>query len=317
MSECSASLSDAQETHLFKRKAAQFTIDGHSNGRSVKRRASKACQCCRARKVRCNVTEHGAPCTNCRLDEVECIVSESRRKKSVSDDPSIRLRRCLDGYELIALCQWWLFPISELGWLGDEKWLQFADVILGNGQRTTTIRQKQMPRHRLMLTASWRHERLLTVFINPISPPPLHRDDHMIMSRGIRSMCLIPSVRRGFILFLSSHLTHLTSPNACHERLSWTLPLALSSALSFTFACAYSQPYCRPKPRQSAELQLLGAQPQALNQFANGRTTYTRSQSLVHRFSTTIFRAPYSKICTCTYCESATVHQTAPFKDWP
>ncbi|KAK3619244.1 hypothetical protein LTR56_024164 [Elasticomyces elasticus] len=49
--------------------------------KSVKRRASKACQCCRSRKVRCNVVEHGAPCTNCRLDEVECIVSESKRKK--------------------------------------------------------------------------------------------------------------------------------------------------------------------------------------------------------------------------------------------
>jgi len=36
--------------------------------------------------VRCNVTEHGAPCTNCRLDEVECIVSESRRKKKWSKD---------------------------------------------------------------------------------------------------------------------------------------------------------------------------------------------------------------------------------------
>jgi hypothetical protein len=34
--------------------------------------------------VRCNVTEHGAPCTNCRLDEVDCVVSESRRKKYVS-----------------------------------------------------------------------------------------------------------------------------------------------------------------------------------------------------------------------------------------
>jgi hypothetical protein len=51
--------------------------------KSVKRRASKACQCCRSRKVRCNVVEHGAPCTNCRLDEVECIVSESKRKKLV------------------------------------------------------------------------------------------------------------------------------------------------------------------------------------------------------------------------------------------
>ncbi|OCL06484.1 hypothetical protein AOQ84DRAFT_390161 [Glonium stellatum] len=86
MSECSASLSDTQETQPPKRKAAQAGLDGHGNGRSVKRRASKACQCCRARKVRCNVTEHGAPCTNCRLDEVDCIVSESRRKKKWAKD---------------------------------------------------------------------------------------------------------------------------------------------------------------------------------------------------------------------------------------
>jgi len=60
------------------------TAAGNTNGssfRPVKRRASKACQCCRARKVRCNVVEHGAPCTNCRLDEVECIITESKRRK--------------------------------------------------------------------------------------------------------------------------------------------------------------------------------------------------------------------------------------------
>ncbi|GIZ40741.1 hypothetical protein CKM354_000406800 [Cercospora kikuchii] len=55
--------------------------NGMRPNKSVKRRASKACQCCRSRKVRCNVVEHGPPCTNCRLDEVECIVSESKRKK--------------------------------------------------------------------------------------------------------------------------------------------------------------------------------------------------------------------------------------------
>ncbi|EGP91831.1 uncharacterized protein MYCGRDRAFT_20893, partial [Zymoseptoria tritici IPO323] len=54
--------------------------NGTRPAKSVKRRASKACQCCRSRKVRCNVVEHGPPCTNCRLDEVECIVSESKRK---------------------------------------------------------------------------------------------------------------------------------------------------------------------------------------------------------------------------------------------
>ncbi|CUS08759.1 unnamed protein product [Tuber aestivum] len=62
------------------------TVAGNANPsifRPVKRRASKACQCCRARKVRCNVVEHGAPCTNCRLDEVECIITESRRRKKL------------------------------------------------------------------------------------------------------------------------------------------------------------------------------------------------------------------------------------------
>ncbi|KAH0284326.1 hypothetical protein M436DRAFT_82937 [Aureobasidium namibiae CBS 147.97] len=65
-----------------KRKAsdAGLPTTGTRIHKSVKRRASKACQSCRARKVRCNVVEQ-SPCTNCRLDEVECIVSESKRKK--------------------------------------------------------------------------------------------------------------------------------------------------------------------------------------------------------------------------------------------
>nr|OQO29151.1 hypothetical protein B0A51_03855 [Rachicladosporium sp. CCFEE 5018] len=63
--------------------AGQKQQNGTRPNKSVKRRAAKACQCCRNRKVRCNVVEHGAPCTNCRLDEVECIVSESKRKKKI------------------------------------------------------------------------------------------------------------------------------------------------------------------------------------------------------------------------------------------
>lgn len=75
-----------QPTTQQKRNASEAGLkpNGMRPTKSVKRRASKACQCCRARKVRCNVVEHGAPCTNCRLDEVECIVSESKRKKYVS-----------------------------------------------------------------------------------------------------------------------------------------------------------------------------------------------------------------------------------------
>jgi hypothetical protein len=62
-----------------KRKASGLA----AHNRPVKRRASKACCCCRARKVRCDVVENGSPCTNCRLDQVECVVTESKRRKFV------------------------------------------------------------------------------------------------------------------------------------------------------------------------------------------------------------------------------------------
>lgn len=63
-----------------KRGVAISNLDERPH-RPVKRRASKACQCCRSRKVRCNVVEHGAPCTNCRLDQVDCVITQSKRKR--------------------------------------------------------------------------------------------------------------------------------------------------------------------------------------------------------------------------------------------
>jgi hypothetical protein len=83
-SEGSSSPADSTETPRSpKRTAADagLNANGTRPAKAVKRRASKACQSCRARKVRCNVVEHGPPCTNCRLDEVDCVVSESKRKK--------------------------------------------------------------------------------------------------------------------------------------------------------------------------------------------------------------------------------------------
>jgi hypothetical protein len=64
----------------------------------VKRRASKACCCCRARKVRCDVVENGSPCTNCRLDQVECIVTESKRRKFVTISADLEERYKLYHY---------------------------------------------------------------------------------------------------------------------------------------------------------------------------------------------------------------------------
>lgn len=55
--------------------------DDNANDRASKRRASRACLSCRSRKVRCDVVNTSVPCTNCRLDDVECVVTESNRGK--------------------------------------------------------------------------------------------------------------------------------------------------------------------------------------------------------------------------------------------
>lgn len=78
MSSATATMTDIDSG---KRKASAAGLSAHN--RPVKRRASKACCCCRARKVRCDVVENGSPCTNCRLDQVECIVTASKRRKFV------------------------------------------------------------------------------------------------------------------------------------------------------------------------------------------------------------------------------------------
>ncbi|KAM5352889.1 hypothetical protein ACJ41O_005611 [Fusarium nematophilum] len=54
-------------------------LDSNSNDRASKRRASKACLSCRNRKVRCDLVSGGHPCTNCRLDKLDCAVSQSQR----------------------------------------------------------------------------------------------------------------------------------------------------------------------------------------------------------------------------------------------
>ncbi|KAK5190285.1 hypothetical protein LTR72_007649 [Exophiala xenobiotica] len=47
--------------------------------RTIRRRASRACQACRAKKTRCDVAVAASQCTNCRLDNIECVVPVSKR----------------------------------------------------------------------------------------------------------------------------------------------------------------------------------------------------------------------------------------------
>lgn len=63
-----------------------------------KKRASKACACCRTRKIRCDVLKTGVPCTKCQLDGFDCVVQarKKRRGKNESENqppsPSDELR---------------------------------------------------------------------------------------------------------------------------------------------------------------------------------------------------------------------------------
>ncbi|KAL5585813.1 hypothetical protein FOVSG1_013505 [Fusarium oxysporum f. sp. vasinfectum] len=42
----------------------------------TRKRSAQACLNCRSRKVRCDVSLHGQPCTNCSLDEKQCLIPQ-------------------------------------------------------------------------------------------------------------------------------------------------------------------------------------------------------------------------------------------------
>ncbi|VUC20935.1 unnamed protein product [Clonostachys rosea] len=48
----------------------------------IRKRSPVACGSCRERKVRCDVAQKGAPCTNCHLDQLACFVATKRRRKN-------------------------------------------------------------------------------------------------------------------------------------------------------------------------------------------------------------------------------------------
>lgn len=76
------SIDNAQQTHVSVPQPPVPCTRPISKRRG-KKRSSRACTTCRARKVRCNIVAHGAPCSNCRHDEIECILPLSRRQKYV------------------------------------------------------------------------------------------------------------------------------------------------------------------------------------------------------------------------------------------
>lgn len=53
--------------------------DSAARPREIKRRSAQACQSCRTRKIRCDITANNGCCTNCKLDQLKCVVLPSKR----------------------------------------------------------------------------------------------------------------------------------------------------------------------------------------------------------------------------------------------
>lgn len=61
------------------------------------RRAAVACEYCHARKVRCDAMVHGFPCTNCRLDDIECLKRAPKPKPGLRLMPSKKRSKVIYG----------------------------------------------------------------------------------------------------------------------------------------------------------------------------------------------------------------------------
>ncbi|KAK2687234.1 hypothetical protein QWA68_014262 [Fusarium oxysporum] len=62
------------------------------SGPQTRHRASKACQRCHQRKIKCDAVQVGRPCSRCRMDQIsDCALIVSRR--GIYDRNKVRRRR--------------------------------------------------------------------------------------------------------------------------------------------------------------------------------------------------------------------------------
>ncbi|KAJ4319118.1 Transcriptional activator of fatty acid utilization [Neodidymelliopsis sp. IMI 364377] len=72
----------ASLTHSSDSPTSQAVPPGHPSFR--RQRASRACETCHSRKVRCDAASLGVPCTNCTAFSIECRIPTPKRKKTAT-----------------------------------------------------------------------------------------------------------------------------------------------------------------------------------------------------------------------------------------
>lgn len=68
--------------------------------RFVRKRAARACQHCKSRKVRCDVVSGVSTCTNCKLDRTLCFIPNTRRHHNRTIRPELHTRQSVGDYRL-------------------------------------------------------------------------------------------------------------------------------------------------------------------------------------------------------------------------
>lgn len=72
----------ATELRRMEQRSSASGSGAHELGGSGQRRAAVACKVCHSRKVRCNISLNGRPCSNCKRDGHPCVPHAPQRRKT-------------------------------------------------------------------------------------------------------------------------------------------------------------------------------------------------------------------------------------------
>ncbi|KAG5770227.1 hypothetical protein H9Q72_002801 [Fusarium xylarioides] len=133
---------------------------------SSKRAAPQACLSCRSRKVRCDVTIQGQPCTNYRLDNLGCVLGKPRR--AATSKTGNTTERSNSGEE---------FPVS-LTFEGLEG-VSHDNARQGDRDNITGVVPIQLP-----LNAPGNYTQTLPQYIRPLTPQLKPIDTEYLTGKG-------------------------------------------------------------------------------------------------------------------------------------
>ncbi|KAI1018060.1 hypothetical protein LB504_003816 [Fusarium proliferatum] len=201
---------NSSETQAEIRTIYQSPLPKMTKRNVKRRRASIACLPCRKRKVRCDVTESGGACRNCRLDSQKCVVASKRSSGAMRLGTRVEEDHSAETYR----------PISPSYWLDPD---QPDDKDTTRCPALSTVDAYATPETETELGVSPRGCGSISSFLQkddssnpPKRIPTLSTDDerelwrgrHVLIpsaTRACNAECSLPWTTGGFVLFPFYH----------------------------------------------------------------------------------------------------------------